>query len=78
VTVLTSKSPSPGNMFLATWSVLGDTDANYLEIVSNDGTPIFTRRCSAPAFDFKVQPTGVLTIMMGWLDTFRYWIAVIT
>ena len=53
-------SPSPGRIFIADM-VLSGTNISYIMIVDDFGTPVFYRRTSGDAFDFKPQPNGLLT-----------------
>ena len=62
--VTTSDSPTPGYIFLATNMNEGfyNSYGNYLIIVDNAGYPVFYRKVDDERnWDFKLQPTGVLT-----------------
>ncbi len=55
-------NPNPGYIFLSNFSIqTGNVYGNYLMIVDNFGNPVFYRKMNAPCFDFKVQPTGLMT-----------------
>ncbi len=55
-------NPDPGYIFLSNFSVqIGNSYGNYLMVVDNYGNPVFYRKMPAPCFDFKVQPTGLIT-----------------
>ncbi len=55
-------NPNPGYIFLSNFSIQnGNAYGNYLMIVDNYGNPVFYRKMDAPCFDFKVQPTGLMT-----------------
>jgi hypothetical protein len=54
--------PSPGYIFLSNFSILSENPySNYLMIIKNSGKPVFYRKMKANCFDFKVQPTGLIT-----------------
>lgn len=63
LTVNKSSNPSPGFIFIGT-NLSETTTAqygDYLIIADNKGNPVFYRKLSEPAWDFTIQPTGVLT-----------------
>jgi hypothetical protein len=51
-----SNNPSPGYYFLS--------PSPYLEIVDNDGTPIFYQYAGGELYDFDLQPDGELTFFI--------------
>ncbi|HTR97769.1 MAG TPA: aryl-sulfate sulfotransferase [Candidatus Acidoferrales bacterium] len=51
-------TPSPGRLFLAS---LDFVNPSYLLIVDDYGNPVFSRSLGPSYFDFKLQPTGVLS-----------------
>jgi hypothetical protein len=53
IVVNVSNNPSPGYFFLAA--------APYLEIVDNEGTPVFYRNVGSDVDNFDLQPDGELT-----------------
>jgi len=53
-------TPTPGLLFLSNVS-FGPPTTNYLMILDDSGTPIFSRRMNGPCFDFKRQPNGLMT-----------------
>jgi len=53
-------NPAPGVIFLAPFDYY-NRGKNYLVIMDNYGTPIFYRQMHYLNYDFKKQPTGVLT-----------------
>ena len=61
ITVLTSDDPEPGGVFFAPFSLRGGS--SYLMIVDNLGMPLYYRELVGlgRAFDFKLQPNGLLT-----------------
>jgi hypothetical protein len=64
VRVERNTTPGDGLLFLNNWG-----GSPYLLILDNDGTPRFYRKMPAPARDFKVQPTGLLTYHVTALGT---------
>lgn len=58
-----SDNPSSGKIFLANFaaSFAVTPPPGYLMILNNDGSPVFSHLLKAHAFDFKVQPNGLLT-----------------
>lgn len=60
VTVLTNINPSNGKIFISPMRVIGNYSP-YIQIVNNDGSYFFYRKMSNNAYDFKLQPTGLLT-----------------
>jgi hypothetical protein len=69
--VVQDNNPSPGSIFLATFKLavspdgvhasLVPSDDQYLLILSDNAAPIFDRKISSLATDFKLQPNGRLT-----------------
>jgi hypothetical protein len=58
--------PADGKLFLATLPLRTDSVlVRYLVILENDGTPVFFRKMPARTFDFKKQPTGMLSYFLG-------------
>jgi hypothetical protein len=53
-------NPAPGFIFLTPFDYI-NRGKNYLVILDNYGTPVFYRQMHYLNYDFKVQPTGVLT-----------------
>ncbi|MCW9097465.1 MAG: aryl-sulfate sulfotransferase, partial [Ignavibacteriaceae bacterium] len=53
-------NPSPGFIFLTPFDFF-NRGKNYLVIMDNYGTPVFYRQLHYLNYDFKKQPTGVLT-----------------
>jgi len=51
---------APGKLFLANMRFNG-TYAPYLMILDNSGYPVFYRALQARAWDFKIQPNGLMT-----------------
>jgi len=60
------KKTAPGKIFIAN---RGGTP--YMMILENDGTPYFYKRLPLSTFDFKLQPTGTLTM---WHSDYHTWI----
>ncbi len=56
VVIDASNDPSPGYFFLSA--------TPYLEIVDNEGTPVFYRKVAGSIYDFKLQPNGELTYFL--------------
>ncbi len=56
VDVRISENPSPGYLFTSTFY-----GTPYIMILNNDGMPVFYKRMQDRPYDFKRQPTGVLT-----------------
>ena len=55
--VTVNENPTPGSIFLNVW---GECDP-YIMILENSGTPIYFKKVTDRCYDFKMQPTGVLT-----------------
>lgn len=53
-------TPSPGRIFVADM-VLSGPNISYLMILDDFGSPVFYRRTTGDAFDFKPQANGLLT-----------------
>ena len=53
VVINTSNGPSPGYFFLSA--------SPYLEIIDNEGTPVFYKNVEGHVYDFDLQPDGELT-----------------
>ena len=60
-------NPEPGYIFITPCGLWGNfPDATpYLAILDNYGTPVFYEELERPAFDFKLQPDGLLTFFDG-------------
>lgn len=66
ITVPFSDQPDTGFVFLGNLTFGGEPpNTPYLMILNNDGFPEFFRRMPQSCFDFKLQPTGVLTYFVG-------------
>ena len=62
LTVDTSNNPSSGYLFLAAYVYNTNSPyGRYLIIADNNGTPLYYKKTSSSATDFKVQPSGVLS-----------------
>ena len=61
LTVDTLNNPSNGYLFLAAYIYGNNTYGKYLIIADNNGNPLYYKKMSANATDFKIQPTGVIT-----------------
>ncbi len=77
LTVTASDSPSSGYIFLSTFSSPVDTSyGHFLIIADNEGNPVFYKRLSDQstneAWDFTLQPTGVLTYAYPFVDPTWY------
>ena len=60
--VTQSNNPTPGYIFLSNFSIENNNPyGNYLMVLDNSGNPVFYRKMSANCFDFKMQPTGLIT-----------------
>lgn len=75
--VTKSDSPSPGYIFLSTFSSPMDTSyGHFLIIADNEGNPVFYKRLSDQsanqAWDFTLQRTGVLTYAYPFTDPTWY------
>jgi Arylsulfotransferase (ASST)/Secretion system C-terminal sorting domain len=53
-------NPAPGYIFLSPFNYL-NRGKNYIVILDNYGVPVFYRQLPYLNYDFKLQPTGVLT-----------------
>jgi hypothetical protein len=60
ITVNVNTTPAPGMIFFSPFIYPG-FNATYLIITDNFGTPVFYRKMNSANFDFKKQPTGVLS-----------------
>lgn len=60
ITVLNNLNPSNGKIFISPMRVFGNYSP-YLQIVNNDGSYFFYRKMNNNVYDFKLQPTGLLT-----------------
>jgi len=54
--IFISENPHNDKIFLNTWH-----SAPYIMIMNNQGIPLFYKKMTGRAYDFKVQPTGILT-----------------
>ncbi|MCL5030447.1 MAG: aryl-sulfate sulfotransferase [Bacteroidetes bacterium] len=71
VSVTQSNNPTPGYIFLSNFSIQKDNPyGNYLMILDNSGDPVFYRKMPADCFDFKVQPTGLITYFNSSAEKF--------
>ena len=61
LTVAKSNNPSGGYIFLASYSIESTNYGRYLIIADNNGTPLYYKKESQICFDFKMQPTGLIT-----------------
>ncbi len=52
-----NEEPEKGYLFLSVWE---DCDP-YIMILENSGKPVYYKKVPGRSYDFKVQPTGVLT-----------------
>ena len=59
-----------GSLFLSSVQFGEAVYGSYLMILDNEGEPIFYRKIPGIAFDFKLQPTGVLTYFDDAADKF--------
>ena len=60
ITVDSLNNPAPGLIFLTPFDYF-NRGKNYLVIMDNNGIPVFYRQMHYLNYDFKKQPTGVLT-----------------
>jgi len=77
LTVTMYNNPSPGYFFLSTLSTPADSSyGHYLIIADNSGNPVFYKHLSDlsadQAWDFTLQPTGVLTYAYPFADPTWY------
>jgi hypothetical protein len=77
LTVTKSDSPSPGYIFLSSFNSTSDSSyGHYLVIADSQGNTVFYRRLSdqplEQAWDFTLQPTGVLTYGYPFVDPSWY------
>ncbi len=77
LTVTASDSPSPGYIFLSTIGSTNDSSyGHYLIIADNTGKPVYYKHLgdmlADEAWDFTLQPTGVLTYANPWVDPTWY------
>ena len=66
ISVNVNENPAPGMIFFSPFIYPG-FHATYLIIADNYGTPVFYRKMNSTNFDFKKQPTGVLSYYEGGL-----------
>jgi hypothetical protein len=59
VKLMVSSGPEPGDVFFAPFGA--GIPGGHLMIYDNAGMPVFYRRLPVTAFDFKMQPGGLLT-----------------
>ena len=59
ISLLLANAPDPGNVFLSPFTL--PSLFGHLVIVDNLGIPVFYRRIDRYAYDFKMQPNGLLT-----------------
>jgi hypothetical protein len=59
--------PEPGYIFITPCGIWGHFPgaAPYLAILDNYGIPVFYQKLNQPAFDFKLQPSGMLSYNDG-------------
>jgi len=60
------KETAPGKIFISNRG-----GSPYMMILENDGTPYFYKRLPLSTFDFKLQPTGTLTM---WHRDYHTWV----
>jgi hypothetical protein len=66
------RNPAPGYIYIANFGM--GSERSYLMILDNDGKPIKYKKVPLPGFDFKMQPSGLITnahiitshIPQGW------------
>lgn len=56
IKISVNDNPSNDPIFLNTWGAVP-----YVMIIQNDGTPLYYKRMLERPYDFKVQPTGLLS-----------------
>lgn len=61
ITLLQSNNPTSGKLFMSNVRFDQQPFTPYLLIVNNDGTVFWSRQMNTTAFDFKIQPNGLLT-----------------
>jgi hypothetical protein len=63
LSIAVNNDPTPGAIFFSSFQSTSFQQIvnDYLVILNNDGSQLFSRTMPAPCLDFKVQPTGVLT-----------------
>jgi hypothetical protein len=59
-TIYNSGVTAPGNIFISNFTSTSGS-ANYLMILQNDGSPVYSQRLAANSFDFKKQNDNMLT-----------------
>lgn len=72
LTVTQSDSPSSGFIFIASNIKNPASYGNYLIIANNQGSPVFYKHLPHRAWDFTLQPSGVLTYSSPFVDPTRY------
>jgi arylsulfate sulfotransferase len=62
LTVDTLNNPSQGYIFLGTYSFgASNPNGRYLIVCDNNGAPLYYKKLTGYALDFKIQPTDVVT-----------------
>ena len=61
INLTVNNNPSPGEIFIAPFQFLGNSQFGYLIILENDGLPVYYKRFDYLQLDFKLQPNGGLT-----------------
>jgi len=70
ITIDTINNPTPGNIFFTPFTIPSQRPT-FLIITDNYGVPLFYQKANGLTFDFKKQPTGVLTYFkIGQLNQF--------
>lgn len=59
--LMVNNNPSSGEIFIAPFQFLANSQFGYLLILENDGLPVYYKRFDYLQLDFKLQPNGGLT-----------------
>jgi hypothetical protein len=59
--LMVNNNPSPGEIFIAPFQFLANSQFGYLLILENDGLPVYYKRFDYVQLDFKLQSNGGLT-----------------
>ena len=71
ISITACNDPGDGYVFISNIVMFpGPTRACYIMILENDGFPVFFRRMRRTAYDFKKQPNGMLSYLMGGTQHF--------
>ncbi|NNG28081.1 MAG: T9SS type A sorting domain-containing protein [Ignavibacteriaceae bacterium] len=66
ITIDSLNNPGPGYIFMATWDRnIPQMYGNFIFILDNEGQIVDSLRVNGAAFDFKVQPNGLLSYGVG-------------